>query len=113
MRAHGHFSQPNPFAGYLSTALPLALALAFLVRDRAVRWAWPGAALLAAGVGLSFSRGAWLGIATAGVAMLAAASERSRRLLAPLAAALLLLAVLGTLGLLPPIVADRLGIVAE
>jgi len=40
MRAYGHFGQPNPFAGYLGTALPLALAVALLLaRDALGRWA--------------------------------------------------------------------------
>ena len=114
MRAHGHFGQPNPFAGYLGTALPLALAVVFLLpRDVLARWARPAAALLALAVALSFSRGAWLGIALATTVMLAVVSQRSRRWLVPLGAALLLLGVLGTLGLLPAAVGERLGIIAE
>ena len=131
LRAYGHFSQPNPFAGYLGTALPVAAALAFwalgasrppagaegsragrLVGD-GVRWAPVAAVVLAAGVFASFSRGAWLGMGLAGVVMLAVASPRSRRLLLPAAAGLLLLALLGTAGLLPTVIADRLGVVAE
>jgi len=114
MRAFGHFGQPNPFAGYLGTALPLALAVAFLLpRDALARWTRPAAAVLALGVGVSFSRGAWLGIALAVAVMLAIVSERSRRWLLPLAAAALLLGVLGTLDVLPPVIGERLGIIAE
>ncbi|MBX5491095.1 MAG: O-antigen ligase family protein [Chloroflexi bacterium] len=113
MRAYGHFSQPNPFAGYLGTALPLALALAWLMPGAAPRWARPAFLALAAGVLLSLSRGAWLGQAVACAALLALASPRSRRHLLVLAVALLLLALLGTLGVLPPAIADRLGIIAE
>jgi O-antigen ligase len=114
MRAHGHFGQPNPFAGYLGTALPLALALAVLLpRDSLARWVRPAAALLVVGIVLSFSRGAWLGIACAIVVMLAVGSPRSRRWLVPIGAALLALGVLGTLGLLPAAVSERLGIIGE
>jgi O-antigen ligase len=131
MRAYGHFSQPNPFAGYLATALPLAWALALWSRDEpdgSVRlsafrperlsatvtaWARPAAVLLTAGVLASLSRGAWMGIALAAAVMLAAGSPRSRRWLMALAAALLLLALLGTAGLLPSLVTERLGVVAE
>jgi putative inorganic carbon (hco3(-)) transporter len=113
MRAHGHFGQPNPFAGYLGTALPLALALALIWRDPAARWARLLAIPLALGVLLSFSRGAWLGIFAASLVMLAVASQRSRRALVPLVAGLLLLATLGVLGLLPPAVTERFTVVAD
>ena len=69
--------------------------------------------LLAAGVALSFSRGAWLGVACAAAVMLAVASARSRRWLVPLGAALLLVSVLGALGLLPAAIAERINVVAE
>jgi putative inorganic carbon (HCO3(-)) transporter len=113
MRAFGHFNQPNPFAGYLATALPMALALAFLRRDPVARWARPAAVLIGAGIVLSLSRGAWLGIAVACAVMLGAASPRTRRLLVPLPAALLLLFSLASLGVLPAVIADRLSVVAE
>ncbi len=131
MRAYGHFSQPNPFAGYLATALPLAAALAAWSKDEdlglgrlgavtprrlsasVAGWARPATLLLSAGVVASLSRGAWMGVALAGAVMLAVASPRSRRWLVAVAAALLLLALLGTAGALPPLISERLGIVAE
>jgi putative inorganic carbon (hco3(-)) transporter len=131
MRAYGHFSQPNPFAGYLATALPLAFALAFWSKDEEAgplrlamlrperlsasvgAWARPAALLLAAAVLASMSRGAWMGIALAAAVMLAVASPRSRRWLMALCAALLLLALLGSAGALPSLVSERLGVVAE
>jgi putative inorganic carbon (hco3(-)) transporter len=131
MRAYGHFSQPNPFAGYLATALPLAAALALWSKDEdagpmrrsifsprrlsatVAAWARPAALLLAAGVVASLSRGAWIGVALAAAVMLAVASPRSRRWLMALCAGLLLLALLGTAGALPPLVSERLGVVAE
>lgn len=131
IRAYGHFSQPNPFAGYLLTALPLAAALALWSKDEeagpvrlstfsprrfsatVAAWARPAALLLAAGVVASLSRGAWMGVALAAAVMLAAASPRSRRWLMALGAGLLLLALLGTAGALPALVSERLGVVAE
>lgn len=113
MRAHGHFNQPNPFAGYLGTALPLALALAWLAPATALRWARPAFLALVAGVLLSLSRGAWLGQAAACAVLLAVGSPRSRRYLLAGGLVVLLLALLGALGLLPPVLAERLGVVAE
>jgi putative inorganic carbon (hco3(-)) transporter len=131
MRAYGHFSQPNPFAGYLATALPLAAALALWSKDdesgpvhlaawgprrlsaSVAVWARPATLLLAAGAVASLSRGAWIGVALAGAVMLAVASPRSRRWLFAVAAALLLLGLLGTAGVLPPLLSERLGIIAE
>ncbi|MEO8085150.1 MAG: O-antigen ligase family protein, partial [Ardenticatenales bacterium] len=81
-RAFGDFGQPNPFGGYMNLVWPLGVALA-------AEWAWPRRAvhggrwriaaahrLLAAlgvvvaaacigGLGLSWSRGAWLAAAAA------------------------------------------------
>ncbi len=131
MRAFGHFSQPNPFAGYLATALPVAFALALWSKDEeagplrlaalgprrlsasVALWARPATLLLAAAVFASLSRGAWMGVALAGAVMLAVASPRSRRWLVALCAALLLLGLLGLVGALPAVVSERLGVVAE
>ncbi len=131
MRAFGHFNQPNPFAGYLGTAFPLAAALALgapIVAAQAGRadlpvvqrwfthlalWARPCALVLGAGVLASLSRGAWLGLAVAGAVMLAVASARSRALLLPLGAAILLVALLGAVGVLPAPLTERLSVVAE
>ncbi len=91
-RAYGTFEQPNPFAGFLGLALPLALGvLAGLILSRAAGANWrqlpsrllPAlkspvligttaiAACLAAGLLMSWSRGAWLGAAAAVATMLA------------------------------------------
>ncbi len=70
-RALGPFGQPNRLGGYLIAVIPLAVALSFAVQDRALR-----AALLIAAFGLAlclvvtYSRGAWVGMA-AGVVVLA------------------------------------------
>lgn len=66
-RAYGTFEQPNPYGGYLGFILPVALGVALGrgpgVGPRAVSLAAAG--LLLMGVGLSWSRGAWLAVSTA------------------------------------------------
>ena len=80
-RALGPFGQPNRMGGYIVASIPLALALAFGAQDRALR-----AGLLIATFGLVFclvvtySRGAWLGLA-AGLLALALALVRWPELL--------------------------------
>jgi len=106
MRAYGHFAQPNPFAGYLGLTLPLAYALTLDARDawshraasgqstwqdtqtslwNKLRHAAPYAGSVAAlgimsiATLMSWSRGAWVGMAAAlGVVTIV----RSRRALA-------------------------------
>jgi putative inorganic carbon (HCO3(-)) transporter len=106
MRAHGHFAQPNPFAGYLGLTLPLAYALAFeglqVWRDKL----WPAQArlpevltrmtpylayagsfaILSVAMMMSWSRGAWVGLAAALVVITVVRSRTA--LLAALAVAL-------------------------
>lgn len=114
LRAYGTFGQPNPFAGYLNTVLPLALGIAI------ARWQARSAAdcclrllalltLATAGpaVVMSMSRGAWLGLALgSGVVLLAAG--RAGRLL--VAGGVLLAALVGVAAveLLPQAVTGRL-----
>ncbi len=60
LRGSGTFDQPNPFAGYLNTVLPLAICcLIFRVLPR--RWMWLVVAVTAAGILGSLSRGGELG----------------------------------------------------
>lgn len=122
-RAFGSFGQPNPFGGFMGLMLPLALAAAL-----GFGWRWwrkigaprrqPGAlaimayylacaALLAAGVLMSWSRGAWLGAAAALVTLVFAVPRRwwaGALLVGVLAAGA---SGLAALGLLPASVADR------
>ena len=75
-RALGPFGQPNRMGGYLTALIPIALCLAFIAQDRALK-----AGLLIVTFGLTFclaatySRGAWLGLA-AGLLVLGAAFAR-------------------------------------
>ncbi len=69
VRAYGTIGQPNSFAGYLNQAWPTAVGLliALIVRPRCGRLLWPAlaaggaAAVILAGLLVSFSRGGWLG----------------------------------------------------
>ncbi len=71
-RALGPFGQPNRLGGYLIAAIPLAIALSFIVQDRFFRVALLFAALfLALCLALTYSRGSWLAI-VAGLAVVAA-----------------------------------------
>jgi len=115
LRAFGHFDQPNPFAGYLTTILPLAACMA-LCRANPVpfRWLAAGAAfVLAAGIGLSQSRGAWLGAAVAALCLLLAWNRATRRLLIPCGLGAALLLALALTGALPAAILDRLGQAVE
>jgi O-antigen ligase len=132
-RAYGTFEQPNPFAGFLGMVLPIVitvtayfgLRIAYCVlRNLASRLAFYVSrftfyavrftlyalitVLLAAGLYLSFSRGAWLGAAAAiGVVIVFA----PRRLWIGLAlgfVALIGLVALSSAGLLPAAISERL-----
>lgn len=114
LRAYGTFGQPNPYAGYLGLALPLALALVFWAIAETWRVHRPSlllrlaffaglAALIGAGLVASWSRGAWLGAAAAGLAVLALTSSGGRLALAAGAVVVLL-----AWPLFPPALASRL-----
>ncbi len=115
LRAFGHFDQPNPFAGYLSTILPLAVLI--VCCGQAARPLRACAALsalaIAGGVALSQSRGAWLGVATAGLVLLVLWSPRTRLLLLPIAAVTAVFGAAALGNLLPASVADRLSQAVE
>jgi O-antigen ligase len=110
LRAFGHFDQPNPFAGYLTTILPLAVTMALCrANPRAFRVLSAAAAcLLVAGIGVSQSRGAWLGGAVAALCLLLAWSTQTRRLLIPCSVGATLLLAMALTGLLPASILDRL-----
>jgi O-antigen ligase len=118
LRAYGTFEQPNPYAGYLGLTFPLAVGLVVAsvanVRKRVSDWwlvgaAGTGAPMLVAAV-MSWSRGAWLGMAAAAAAMFVAVLARGRRamLLGVLLAAIVVSVLLvGGLSLVPPSVTQR------
>ena len=115
LRAFGHFEQPNPFAGYLTTILPMAILMALTPANPAwFRWlALVSSGLLAVGIGLSQSRGAWLGAAAATVVLVALWSRTTRRLLLPAAFLGAILLAMASANLLPPSVFDRVAQAVE
>lgn len=122
MRASGSFAQPNPFAGYLGLVLPVAVSLTLhalgnLVREPRVwrSWLWAGiyaasAAIIAAGLLASWSRGGWLAAAAAGAVVLALQSRRAALVVGVggVIAGMMLLAGSLSPNLLPEPVAARL-----
>jgi O-antigen ligase len=114
IRAFGHFGQPNPFAGYLASVLPLALAMAFVSPGRGFRlFALACAGLSGVAILMSLSRGAWLGLAIALVIMLLSWRKSAARAIATLGSVALLVGILGATGLLPSVLAERLAPVVE
>ncbi len=123
-RAAATFVKPNPFAGYLNMAWPLALALAAYFGVAAVRRAGGHARLwalvlggcagtLLLGLFASYSRGGWLG-AMAGLLVLALLAGRRTAAAAGMAVVLfLLVGLLGAFSILPPVVVERLGAITN
>ncbi len=126
-RAYGTFEQPNPFAGFVGMVLPIGVVLTahfgFRVLDSGLRrlrlvqllpyvlrFTLYGfiTLLLAAGLYLSFSRGAWLGAAAAMGTVLVFAPKRLWIGLALGGIALIGLIALSNAGLLPASIAERL-----
>jgi O-antigen ligase len=118
MRASGTFEQPNPYAGYLGLTLPLAIGLIIAsivpMRQRLstkwLIWASGSGALMALAVAMSWSRGAWLGLAASIGVMIVAVAARSGRAAMLGVLSILVLAYLmaaGGFSLLPPSIVQR------
>src|SRR6185503_18634736 len=106
--------QPNPFAGYLGTILPIALAMTLVPHPGRFRSiAAFSFVMIALGIALSVSRGAWLGLAVSLGVMAMAWSPRARKLVIPLAGVVALVIGLAMVGLLPPNVASRITSVTD
>lgn len=109
MRAYGTFEQPNPYAGYLGMLIPLAIGLLMARPGRRLQYYTLVALVLAvSAVGMSLSRGAWVGISLAVAVMMVFWSHYSRILLAAGTLAATPIGALAFLNLLPPEVTDRL-----
>jgi len=108
MRAYGTFEQPNPFAGYLGLLYPVALALWTFGGLGRLRPVLGWAALTLGGVAaLSFSRGAWLGLTAATLAVPMLGNRPARHALVTFGGLGGVLAV-GIWPLLPPDLAARI-----
>ncbi len=119
MRAYGTFRQPNPYAGYLGYLMSIAISLALWAVGRWWRRRQAGdlglglvtggtALALGAGILMSWSRGAWMGLLAAAAAVLALRNRRAAAL--TLAGTVLLVAVIALAGTgwLPDSIAGRL-----
>jgi putative inorganic carbon (hco3(-)) transporter len=95
--------------------LPLAVFMAVCRKNPVpLRWLSLGASgVLVAGIGLSQSRGAWLGAGVAATTLLLAWSPFTRRLLIPCVLAGAFVMILAVAGLLPPSILDRLAQAVE
>lgn len=114
MRAYGTFEQPNPYAGYLGLVAPLALSLALegraiggASRSAAVLFFGAVCAIVVAAMGMSWSRGAWLGLAASTSVVVAVRSRRAAALFAALVAIGALLLILSSFQLLPDFLTQR------
>jgi O-antigen ligase len=117
-RAAATFVKPNPFAGYLNMAWPLALVLAgfYLTRrgqDRhrslLVGLVFAGAAgLTLLGLFASYSRGGWIGALLALLGLAVLAGRRTAAMASGAIVIFLLVGLLGVFSILPPVVVDRL-----
>lgn len=120
-RAAATFGKPNPFAGYLNMAWPLAGAVALWCLGAARRpegwdlhklwWAivlGGATGVLLLGLFASYSRGGWIGAVCGLLGMALLAGRRSAAwTLASLVLALLV-GLLGVFNVLPPVVTERL-----
>jgi O-antigen ligase len=127
MRAYGHFAQPNPFAGYLGLGIPLAYALTLEglqvwpqlaaqarsgLRQALVQAFQYAAALVALGIMsvamlMSWSRGAWVGLAAALVVVTVVRSRRALALAVALGLVLSYVLLIGGARHLPPALVQR------
>jgi O-antigen ligase len=126
IRAYGTFEQPNPFAGYLALIIPLALGVVSSVVSRqstvnsqqsncslfTVHYSLFTVAALTlaamfAAIAMSWSRGAWIGVAAGALVTIVVQSRRALILVNVAALALIVIAFLGSLNLSPPVIAER------
>ncbi|HLB12883.1 MAG TPA: O-antigen ligase family protein, partial [Dehalococcoidia bacterium] len=103
LRAYGFYGQPNPYAGYLLSVLPLALALLLVAGREAlpIRGLLSAFGIQAAALLMTLSRGGFLGLAGASVLIAVLRGWVSRRILLAALVAGLLLALGLSYGLVP------------
>ncbi len=129
IRAFGTFEQPNPFAGYLALILPVALGVVIAVFSvqysvfrKTEHWilntgysalaALSLGAMLTAAV-MSWSRGAWLGIATGLIVTVIVQSRRAFVLTIIAAFALTFGILLNSINVIPDVIVERFSGVAD
>lgn len=118
MRAYGTLGQPNPYAGYLGYLAPVAAAIAVTTcgiwrRTGQARYLvtciiGAGTTLaLVAGIFMSWSRGAWLGLAASLLTVFGLTSRRSAVIALVAVAALVLVIAVAGIGWLPDSIEGR------
>ncbi len=122
-RAFGTFGQPNPFGGFMGLLLPLAIMAAvgytlrcyyhqkdnkLLLNGTLAGFYAMASILMLAGIGMSWSRGAWIGLGGALLAMVLALPRRIWKSLLLFIGIVVAVIFLWTARLLPPSVVDRL-----
>jgi putative inorganic carbon (hco3(-)) transporter len=124
-RAFGTFGQPNPFGGFLGLLTPLALMMAYGYAQRL--WAayraqqrtplqdlalllfyGSGAGLMLAGILMSWSRGAWLGVALSSAVMVFALPRKIWQSMVVTAVLIAVGLMLWMGGLIPASIVNRL-----
>ncbi len=120
MRAYGTFQQPNPYAGYLGYLAPVAASLALAAGGRwwtsrrptdlavAATCAAVGGAL-GVGILMSWSRGAWIALASSITVVIGLRSRRTAAVALSAALLLVLLTAMLGPGWLPESVIARIG----
>lgn len=127
IRAFGTFEQPNPYAGYLGLVIPIALGVITGLKVHASALTWKGllgasslglvafvalAATLAA-LGMSWSRGAWIGVGAGLVATVVVQSRRALVLSIIGAVVLAFVIWLSSINIIPNAIAARFSGVEE
>jgi O-antigen ligase len=123
-RAAATFVKPNPFAGYLNMAWPVAAALA--VYFMGVRLRGGGRAslivavlaagtsgLLLAGLFASYSRGGWIGAVLGVMTLAVLGGRRTAAAAGGIVVCGLLVGLLGVFSALPPVIVERLGAITN
>lgn len=127
IRAYGTFEQPNPYAGYLGLIIPIAfgIVVGVLGKPQAVAGRQPllqsllailaflSLAAMLAALLMSWSRGAWLGVAAGLVVAVVVQSRRAFMLSAIAAFVLAVVVLLSSLSIIPPAIAARLSGISD
>lgn len=124
IRAYGTFEQPNPYAGYLGLIIPIVFGIVLgalfrrqkaLDRDlsetrslRLALFAVVSLAAMLAALGMSWSRGAWLGVAAGLVVTVIAQSRRAFAFSMAAALVLAFVIFLSSVNVIPNAIAARL-----
>lgn len=118
MRAYGSLSQPNPYAGYLGYLAPIATGITVMAlamwqstkQPKSLIICVLGAGItfgLVAGIFLSWSRGAWLGLAASLLVVIGLTSKRRAVIVGMSVTALVLVFSIFGLGWLPDSIVAR------